>query len=138
MAPFTLNHIDHVVFRVADLDRSVAFYRDVLGCTMDKWRDDLGLVHLRAGTALIDLVSLTGRLGIEGGAGPGREGRNVDHVCLRVAPFDEDAILNHLVHYGVQPLAPVAINYGADGNGPSLYIKDPDGNVVELKGPSGD
>ena len=138
MAPFTLNHIDHVVFRVADLDRSVAFYRDVLGCTMDKWRDDLGLFHLRAGTALIDLVLLTGRLGIEGGAGPGREGRNVDHVCLRIAPFDEDAILNHLVHYGVQPLAPVAINYGADGNGPSLYIKDPDGNVVELKGPSGD
>lgn len=134
--PFAVQHIDHLVLRVKDLERSIAFYSDVLGCTVEKRRDDLGLIHLRAGAALIDLVSLDGRLGVEGGMGPGVEGRNVDHLCLRIEPFDEDALLSHLRQHNVTPRGAVTINFGAEGNGPSLYIEDPDGNVVELKGPS--
>lgn len=136
MMPFTLKHIDHLVFRVADLERSVAFYVTVVGCQVARRRDDLGLVHLRAGTSMVDLVSLTGRLGSAGGAGPGPEGRNVDHLCLRVEPFDEAALVTHLRGHGVEPLGPVTDNFGAEGDGPSLYVKDPDGNVIEFKGPA--
>ena len=130
----TIRNMDHVVLRVADLDASMRFYRDVLNCPIEKIQDQLGLYQLRAGSALIDLVPLSGPLGQRGGAGPGAEGRNMDHFCLRVDPFDADAITAHLHAHGLQP-APVASRYGAEGQGPSIYVTDPDGNVVELKGP---
>ncbi len=130
----TIRNMDHVVLRVADLDASMRFYRDVLNCPIEKIQDQLGLYQLRAGSALIDLVPLSGALGQRGGAGPGPEGRNMDHFCLRVDPFDADAITRHLQAHGLQP-APVASRYGAEGQGPSIYVTDPDGNVVELKGP---
>ena len=95
MQAFTVRHIDHVVLRVRDLPATVAFYEAVLGCSVARERADLGLVHLRAGTAMIDLVSVDGRLGRSGGAAAGREGRNVDHICLRVAPFDEATLVEH-------------------------------------------
>ncbi len=136
--PFTVLHIDHVVLRVGDLERSVRFYVDVLGCRVARRRDDLGLVHLRTGTSMIDLVSLDGRIGRRGGSGPGAEGRNVDHLCLRVEPFDEAALTAHLAGLGVRPTGPATTNFGADGDGPSIYIADPDGNTIELKGPSSD
>jgi len=126
--------LDHVVLRVADTERSVAFYARALGCTVVRRRDDLGLVHLRAGASMIDLVAVHGPLGRKGGAAAGTEGRNVDHVCLRVEPFDEPALVQHLVAMGAAPLAPATTNFGAEGNGPSLYFHDPDGNTIELKG----
>jgi catechol 2,3-dioxygenase-like lactoylglutathione lyase family enzyme len=125
--------IDHVVFRVADLDASLRFYTELLGATLEKAQAEIGLYQLRAGSALIDLVPLDGRLGRMGGAGPGREGRNVDHVCFRVLPWDEAAILAHLSSHGFE--AEVAQRYGAEGDGPSIYLTDPDGNGLELKGP---
>jgi catechol 2,3-dioxygenase-like lactoylglutathione lyase family enzyme len=136
MPAFAILHIDHVVLRVADLARSIAFYGQVLGCDVVRQRVDLGLVHLRAGTALIDLVSLDGPLGRQGGSGPAAQGRNVDHLCLRIDPFDATALAQHLVAQGAPPLGPVAINFGAEGEGPSVYLKDPDGNTIELKGPA--
>jgi len=126
--------IDHVVLRVVDLDRALAFYRDVLGCPVEKRQDDIGLVQLRAGRSLIDLVPVHGLLGRAGGAAPAAQGRNVDHFCVRVDPFDEAAIRAELLAHGIDAGA-VATRYGAEGDGPSLYIHDPDGNVVELKGP---
>ena len=126
--------IDHVVFRVTDLARSLAFYRDALGCTLEKTQEAIGLWQLRAGNALIDLVPVTGKLGAAGGAPPGTEGRNVDHVCLRIDPFDEDAIRAHLARHAVSA-GPTEARSGAQGVGPSIYISDPDGNVIELKGP---
>ena len=89
MAPFRLLALDHVVLRVADLARARAFYCDMLGCSFEKWQEELGLLQLRAGASLIDLISLDGKLGRMGGAPPGREARNVDHFCLRIAPFDK-------------------------------------------------
>ncbi|AGU47259.1 putative glyoxalase domain-containing dioxygenase [Variovorax paradoxus B4] len=135
--PFSVLRIDHVVLRVKDIVQSIAFYRDVLGCQVEKRRDDLGLVHLRAGSSLIDLVTHDGPLGRQGGALAGKEGRNVDHLCLRIEPFDEAAIRALMARHGVPVHGEVQNNFGAEGNGPSIYIADPDGNGVELKGPAG-
>jgi catechol 2,3-dioxygenase-like lactoylglutathione lyase family enzyme len=125
--------IDHVVLRVRDLERMIAFYRDVLGCPVAWRRDDLGLVHLRAGRAMIDLVPVDGPLGRRGGAPPGPEGRNVDHVCLRVAPFDPAAIAAELTAHGVR-VGEARPRFGAQGEGVSIYLWDPEDNIVELKG----
>lgn len=134
--PFRVKHIDHLVLRVSDLERSIAFYEQVVGCRVEKRRDDLGLIHVRAGTSMIDLVSLEGRLGSAGGHGAGTQGRNVDHFCLRIDPFDAGALLAHLQAHAVAPLGEISSNFGAEGEGPSIYFKDPDGNVIEFKGPS--
>lgn len=132
--PFAVMRLDHVVLRVADIGPALTFYRDALGLTLERTVAELGLWQLRAGGALIDLVSMDGKLGREGGAAPGQEGRNVDHICLRIEPFDRDSLIEHLASCGVAP-GEVARRYGADGFGPSMYLRDPDGNVVELKGP---
>jgi catechol 2,3-dioxygenase-like lactoylglutathione lyase family enzyme len=126
--------IDHVVLRVSDLQAMLRFYCDVLGCSIERQQEALGLIQLRAGRSLIDLVTVDGKLGREGGAAPGSEGRNMDHFCLRVDPFDADAILAELKRNGLDP-GEVASRYGAEGEGPSTYVKDPEGNTVELKGP---
>jgi glyoxylase I family protein len=130
----TIKQLDHLVLRVTDLRTMMHFYTDVLGCPVEKVQEDLGLYQLRAGTALIDLVPIDGPLGAKGGKAPGVEGRNLDHFCLSVEPFDADAIIAHLREHGADP-APVASRYGAQGQGPSIYVSDPEGNVVELKGP---
>ena len=126
---------DHIVLRIVDKDRMIAFYRDVLGCPVDWDRPELGLTHIRAGTSLIDLVTVDGKLGRLGGAAPGAEGRNLDHFALAVRPFDEAAIRAHLASHGVA-IVEEGERYGAEGDGASLYIRDPEGNTVELKGPS--
>ncbi len=133
-APFRPLGLDHVVLRVKDVPRSTAFYCNVLGARVEKIQAALGLHQLRAGTALIDLVDLDGELGRKGGAAPGAEGRNMDHLCIRIEPFDEAALRAHLTALGVTP-GDVVSRYGAEGQGPSMYITDPDGNSVELKGP---
>lgn len=132
--PFRPLGLDHVVLRVADVARAKSFYCDVLGAHVEKVQEALGLHQLRAGRALIDLVELDGELGRKGGAGPGAEGRNMDHLCIRIEPFDEAAIRAHLERNGVVP-GDVVSRYGAEGQGSSMYITDPDGNSVELKGP---
>lgn len=129
-----IRDIDHLVLRVADLERMLRFYGEVLGCRIERRQDDIGLVQLRAGRALIDLVPVTGPLGRAGGAAPGRAGRNLDHFCLRVEPFDEAAMRRHLQAHQVEA-GPTARRNGAEGEGPSIYINDPEGNVIELKGP---
>lgn len=132
--PIALQGLDHIVLRIRDKDRMVDFYAQVLGCTVEWDRPELGLTHLRAGDALIDLVTLDGALGRLGGAGPGAEGRNLDHVCLKVQPFDEAAIRAHLARHQVA-VADAGDRYGALGYGPSIYVRDPEGNTIELKGP---
>jgi len=125
--------VDHVVLRVTDVEKVGRFYIDVLGGRWDRRRDDIGLHHLRLGNLMIDLVPVDGQLGRMGGAAPGEEGRNVDHVAFRVRPWDSRQILAHLSAHGLE--GEVKSRYGADGDGPSIYIRDPEGNGVELKGP---
>jgi glyoxylase I family protein len=133
-SPMTIQGIDHVVLRVSDMVRTRQFYCDVLGCRVEKVQEAIGLVQLRAGGSLIDLVDVAGKLGQMGGAPPGREGRNMDHFCLRIEPFDAAKIRAHLQAQGVTP-GEVVSRYGAEGEGPSMYITDPEGNGIELKGP---
>jgi catechol 2,3-dioxygenase-like lactoylglutathione lyase family enzyme len=130
----TPRDIDHLVQRVVDLETMLAFYTGVLGCTVERRDDAIGLVQLRAGRSLVDLVPVGGTLGRAGGAAPGREGRNLDHFCLRIDPFDEAAIRRDLAAAGVAA-GPTERRYGAEGAGPSIYLADPEGNTVELKGP---
>jgi glyoxylase I family protein len=131
-----IREIDHLVLRVTDLDRMLRFYCEVLGCTIERRQDSIGLVQLRAGRSLLDLAPVNGQLGKAGGAPPAKEGRNVDHFCFRIEPFDEAVIRSHLQAHNVEA-GPLETRNGAEGEGPSIYISDPEGNVVELKGPSG-
>ncbi len=135
VSPIEVRGIDHVVLRVADVERALHFYCEVLGCREERRVEEVGLIQLRAGGSLIDLVAVDSQLGRAGGAPPGTGGRNVDHVALQLDVFDEAAIRAHLEGHGVEP-GEVARRYGARGMGPSMYIRDPDGNVIELKGPA--
>ena len=123
---FAIKGLDHVVLRVADLDRAIRFYCEVLGCTEERRVESIDLVQLRAGAALIDLIAAAGV--------PAPGAGNMDHFALRIAPFDEADLRAHLDSHGVA-VGELATRYGAEGSGPSLYIQDPDGNTVELKGP---
>ncbi|WP_421931481.1 VOC family protein [Phenylobacterium sp.] len=132
--PLQLAGFDHIVLRIRDKASMIAFYTDVLGCSVDWDRPELGLTHLRAGASLIDLVTIDGKLGALGGAAPGNEGRNLDHFCLTVTGFDDAVIRAHLAAHGVA-ISEEGPRYGAHGDGLSIYLQDPEGNTVELKGP---
>jgi glyoxylase I family protein len=132
--PFTLQRLDHIVLRVRNMAVMQAFYCEVLGCTVEKRQCEIGVLQLRAGESLIDLVDVAGKLGRMGGAAPGAEGHNLDHLCLQVLPFDHAAIVDHLQAHGVR-VGEFGSRYGALGEGPSQYLFDPESNLVELKGP---
>ena len=136
MIPFKAMGLDHLVLRIADLPRALSFYCDVLGCVVEREQKEIGLTQLRIGASLIDLITLDGYLGRRGGAAPGEDARNLDHFAIAVTPFDEPAIRAHLARHGVV-VVEAGQRYGAEGEGPSVYVKDPEGNVVELKGPAG-
>jgi glyoxylase I family protein len=131
----SIREIDHVVLRVRDMDAMRRFYCEVLGAAHVAWRPEFGMSHLKAGASMIDLVAVGGPLGKAGGAAPGKEGRNMDHLCLRIEPFDQPAIVDHLRRHGVA-VGEIRRRFGAEGNGISIYVTDPEGNMIELKGPS--
>lgn len=129
----TIREIDHVVIRAADRAAMTRFYCDVLGCTIEKEQPEFGLTQLRAGRSLIDLLAVGGSLDRAESGVPGA-GRNMDHLCLRIEHYDAEALAAHLTAHGVR-LGAEGRRYGADGFGQSLYLFDPEGNMVELKGP---
>ncbi len=131
--PINVTHIDHVVIRVNDLENMIAFYQDVLGCKLERGPGEAGLAQLRAGQSLIDLVDASGPLGQQGGDQPDHAAPNMDHVCFQLQPWDPEAIKEHLERHGIEA-DNVAQRYGATGVGPSMYLRDPEGNTVELKG----
>ena len=126
----TITGLDHVVLRVASLERAITFYGEVLGCPVERELETPRLVQMRAGTSMIDLVPCAP------GEAPGVSigGRNMDHYALRVARMDAPALTAHLARHGIDA-GEVRRRYGAEGYGSSIYITDPDGNTVELKGP---
>jgi len=130
--PYRTKGLDHVVLRAKDIDKMLDFYRDVLGLPVAKHNKSLGLWHLTAGTSMIDLVDMVGPLG-KAGDPTLNEVRNLDHLALKIAPFDEAAILAYLESNGIAA-EPAKTRFGADGDGPSIYLSDPEGNGVELKG----
>ena len=123
---FRIKHLDHVVVYVTDMDRAIRFYTEVLGCVPERQAESIGLVQLRAGASLIDLLPPKPEATIGG--------RNMDHLAIRIEPFDEPSLRAHLTRHGIEA-GEVVSRYGAEGPGPSLYIDDPDGNTIELKGP---
>ena len=122
---FTIRHIDHVVLRVHDMPAMIAFYEQALGCKVERRLDRISLVQLRAGDCLLDLV----------GNDQPRTGKNMDHLCFRVDPFDPQDIAARLKPFNIDPGEAVD-RYGAEGDGPSIYFNDPEGNQIELKGPA--
>lgn len=125
--------IDHVVLRVRDRAVSEAFYMDVIGCVLERRQEKIGMTQLRAGVSLIDLVELDGVLGRQGGAAPGVEGRNLDHFCIAIEGFDLETVKAELLAKGVE-LGEEGDRFGASGLSTSIYLKDPDGNGLELRG----
>jgi glyoxylase I family protein len=125
--------LDHLVLRTRDLAAMERFYVGVLGLTVERRSEQIGMVQLRAGAQLVDLVAVDGMLGRQGGAGPGVEGRNLDHFCFNLEGFDLAAVEAHLKAHGVTP-GDSGVRYGAGGFGVSLYLTDPEGNGLELRG----
>lgn len=130
---FAIRNLDHVVVCVSDLERALTFYTEVLGCKEERRVERLGLVQLRAGASMIDLQRINP--GPEESE-PGAPTRNMDHFAIRIDPFDPPSLRSHLESHGIDP-GEVVQRYGAEGDGPSVYISDPDGNTIELKGPAG-
>lgn len=131
----SIRAIDHVVLRTENPDALVAFYRDVLGCPVERQLPEgVGLVQLRAGASLVDIVPVESELGRKGGGPPDPKARNLDHLCLQVEDMSEDALADWLARHGIE-VGKFERRYGAEGFGPSVYIQDPDGNTVELKLP---
>ncbi|MBX2869719.1 MAG: VOC family protein [Acidiferrobacterales bacterium] len=125
--------IDHIVLRTQNLVPMKQFYCEVLGCVLERETDaKIGLTQLRAGSALIDLVTVDSELGRMGGKAPGPSGNNMDHFCLRIAPINQIDLIEVLRSHGVQN-EDFKVRNGAEGFGPSIYIYDPDGNQVELR-----
>ena len=122
-----------VILVANNVGRLAKFYRDALGCKLERGPGENGLAQLRAGRSLIDLVGANGPLGQQGGDQPDHAAPNMDHVCFQVQPWDADAINGQLKRHGIEA-GSVAQRYGAAGVGPSMYLRDPEGNTVELKG----
>ncbi|PWK54101.1 VOC family protein [Silicimonas algicola] len=125
--------IDHVVFLVTDMPRALAFYEGVLNCRPGFSYPSLGMEQVWFGSALIVLWDV-GHPGAAAAVPPVLGGRNVDHVCLSCAPFSHDALRDHLAQHGIA-IEREAIHGGARGMGASFYVRDPDGNKIEIKGP---
>jgi len=122
---FHVERIDHVVLRVRDLPAMVKFYEEALGFNVERTLEHLGLVQMRAGASMLDLVR---------GERP-QSGGNMDHLCFRIEPFDRSAIESRLSPLGIA-IGETLQRYGAEGTGSSVYFNDPEGNQIELKGPS--
>jgi len=124
--------IDHIVLRTERYQELIDFYCNVIGCSLELSKDSLGLTHLRAGNALIDIVDVNGELGKRGGDAPDDMGNNIDHFCLQIALRGEQELQDYLKSCGVI-CGEFQDRYGAQGMGRSLYIKDIVGNNLELR-----
>jgi glyoxylase I family protein len=117
--------LDHVVLRCREQDRMLDFYTRVLGLKEERRIAQIGLIQLRAGASMIDLVPA---------AEPRVEsGTNVDHFCLGIKTDDMRSTMAYLRMNSVEVLGEPAMRYGARGMGNSIYVRDPEGNVIELK-----
>lgn len=127
-----IKRIDHIVLRTANPDQMIEFYCDTLGCKLERELKDFGLAQLRAGECLIDIVDVESEIGRQGGNAPTKDSNNLDHFCLQIQPCEEQELIDYLKEKGISA-GNFEDRYGAKGDGRSIYIKDIDGNVIELK-----
>ena len=124
-SPLMVVELDHVVLRCRQQDRTLDFYSRVLGLKEERRIGQLGLIQLRAGASMIDLVpTVEPRIDT---------GTNVDHFCLGIKTDDLGSVISYLRSNSVEILGEPAIRYGARGMGNSIYVRDPEGNIIELK-----
>ena len=123
MRTVRVTSFDHVVLRVRSADRSLAWYKGVLGLASDR-EDDW-----RRGDAPFPSVRIDGGTVIDLVEGE-RTGENVDHFCLVVEGADMAALASSGDFDVVDGPLP---RWGARGRGTAVYVRDPDGNVVELR-----
>ena len=123
--PIKIAELDHVVFRCRDQARMLDFYSRILGLVEERRIEQIGLIQLRAGRSMIDLVPAKGT--------PDEKSRNVDHVCLGLEAADLPAVARFLKDNAVEVMGEPATRYGARGMGLSIYVRDPEGNIIELK-----
>lgn len=132
---FKIKRLDHLVIRTQNIKEMISFYCFVLGYKMQ--RDNLkesGLIELNAGESMIDLFDISNsNLNNDKKLECDKDIKNLDHFCILLDEFDETEIKVHLKSFGVD-FGDIEMNYGSSGYGPSLYIFDPDGNKIELKG----
>ncbi|GAA1911227.1 VOC family protein [Streptantibioticus ferralitis] len=117
---------DHLVLNVADIERSLSFYCGPLGLApvrVDEWRAGKApFPSVRVSpTTIIDLVQ---------GPSDSVQGSNVDHICLVVEPLDWQQVIDSGEFTVLDGPGP---RFGARGTAQSLYVRDPDGNTVELR-----
>ena len=125
--------LDHIVLRTSRMEEMLYFYGTVLGCPIEReLSPEFGLVQLRAGTALIDLVAVDSELGRAGGGPPTEGNNNMDHFCMQLTPQPEEEISRYLASHGIE-VGSFERRYGAQGYGNSVYLHDPEGNTVELR-----
>ncbi len=128
-----IDGLDHIVLRTENLTAMIQFYTEVLNCPIERETpEELGLTQLRAGSSLIDIVAVDSQLGRMGGPAPGDTGNNLDHFCLRLSKISEADLAEYLESHGIEA-DEFGSRYGAEGQGLSVYLKDPDGNTVELR-----
>ncbi|MEM8540999.1 MAG: VOC family protein, partial [Pseudomonadota bacterium] len=132
--PFSLVGIDHVVFLVDHMPKALKFYEEVLGARIGYSYPTLGMEQVWCGAALIVLWDTTHE-GAKSAVPPVSGGRNVDHICIATTIFDHDEMRDHLKQHNVE-IEREAMHGGARGMGHSVYIRDPFGNKLELKGPA--
>ncbi len=125
--PERFNGIDHVVLRVSDLERTTAFYQSVLGLSVERIFDAIGLYQVRCGANLIDLLTLK-----PGETLPAPELRGIEHLCLSIEA-DLDEVIESLARLDTPVIRGPMEVYGSKGFGTSIYIRDPDGYEIELK-----
>lgn len=131
--PFALEGIDHILLLVNGMAPAVRFYTKVLGCQVEDKLPQYGMLQLRAGSALIDLVDVSVPQG-SWAVPPVAGGRNLDHLCLALGAHEEAKLRRHLARHHIE-IVEEGIHGGSRGESLSLYVRDPSGNIIELKGP---
>lgn len=125
--------IDHVAINVRDMEAMTAFYSEILGCSVERRREAAGLVHLRAGNTLIDLIDSNGPLGR---ATPAGYRNRLNHLCLTASDFDAKLLRETFISKGVA-VGAIKERYGSTGVSRTLYFRDPENNGLELRAAGG-
>ena len=125
--------MDHIVLRCRDVDASLRFYNDILGMEILRL-DDFKAGNVRFPSARLNADTIIDFFPSPDQPPIGKDGiKNQDHFCMVIEPQDMEALKSQCLSMGIEVQQGPGTRWGAHGNGTSLYIYDPDDNVVELR-----